>query len=85
MSLSLRSCTRLTRWWRLRPRRSSLQTTITSPCRAALRKAASPGRSLFPSMENPHFVREGLRLRPVYQDRWLQAYSLAPPCELGSI
>ena len=45
MSLSLRSCTRLTRWRRLRPRRSSLQTTITSPCRAALRKAASPGRS----------------------------------------
>ena len=42
MSLSLRSCTRLTRWRRLRPRRSSLQTTITSPCRAALRKAASP-------------------------------------------
>ena len=46
MSLSLRSCTRLTRWRRLRPRRSSLQTTITSPCRAALRKAASPGRVL---------------------------------------
>ena len=46
MSLSLRSCTRLTRWRRLRPRRSSLQTTITSPCRAALRKAARPGAVL---------------------------------------
>ena len=34
-------------------------------------------------MENPHFVREGLRLRPVYQDRWLQAYSLAPPVSNG--
>ena len=42
MSLSLRSCTRLTRWRRLRPRRSSLQTTITSPCRAALKEGGEP-------------------------------------------
>ena len=34
---------------------------------------------IVPFYGNPHFVREGLRLRPVYQDRWLQAYSLAPP------
>ena len=33
---------------------------------------------IVPFYGNPHFVREGLRLRPVYQDRWLQAYSLAP-------
>ena len=34
---------------------------------------------IVPFYGNPHFVREGLRLRPVYQDRWIQAYSLAPP------
>ena len=34
MSLSLRSCTRLTRWRRLRPRRSSLQTSIVSTPRS---------------------------------------------------
>ena len=34
---------------------------------------------IVPFYGNPHFVREGLCLRPVYQDRWIQAYSLAPP------
>ena len=33
---------------------------------------------IVPFYGNPHFVREGLHLRPVYQDRWLQAYPLAP-------
>ena len=37
------------------------------------------GRIIVPFYGNPHFVREVLRLRPFYQDRWLQAYSLPPP------
>ena len=36
------------------------------------------GLIIVPFYGNPYFVREGLRLRPVYQDRWLQAYSLNP-------
>ena len=34
---------------------------------------------IVPFYGNPHFVREGLHLRPVYQDRWLQVYSLGSP------
>ena len=41
----VRSCTVLTRWARLRPRRSSFQTTSTSPVRRARRQLSSPGRS----------------------------------------
>ena len=37
------------------------------------------GRIIVPFYGNPHFVREGLHLRPVYQDRWLQVYSLGSP------
>ena len=40
-----RSCTVLTRWARLRPRRSSFQTTSTSSFRSAHRQLSSPGRS----------------------------------------
>ena len=40
-----RSCTVLTRWARLRPRRSSFQTTSTSPFRRVRRQLSSPGRS----------------------------------------
>ena len=35
----------LTRWARLRPRRSSFQTTSTSPFRSARTQLSSPGRS----------------------------------------
>ena len=35
----------LTRWARLRPRRSSFQTTSTSPFRRTRRQLSSPGRS----------------------------------------
>jgi hypothetical protein len=46
MSRSVRSCTTLTRWRRLRRSRSSFQTTSVSPARSALRHASSPGRSI---------------------------------------
>jgi hypothetical protein len=46
MPRSVRSCTTLTTWRRLRPSRSSFQTTSVSPARSALRHASSPGRSI---------------------------------------
>ena len=40
-----RFCTVLTRWAMVRPRRSSFQTTSTSPVRSARTQLSSPGRS----------------------------------------
>ena len=40
-----RTCTVLTRWTRVRPRRSSFQTTSTSPVRSSRTQLSSPGRS----------------------------------------
>ena len=47
LTVSFESCTSavLTRWARLRPRRSSFQTTSTSPFRSARTQLSSPGRS----------------------------------------
>jgi len=43
----VRSCTAFTRWRRLRPSRSSFQTTSVSLCLRACKHAAKPGRSSF--------------------------------------
>ena len=47
LTVSFESCTSavLTRWASLRPRRSSFQTTSTSPFRSARTQLSSPGRS----------------------------------------
>ena len=52
-----RSCTVLTRWPRVRPRRSSFQTTSMSPVRSARTQLSSPERSRLACVVNGRWTK----------------------------